>query len=104
MLDTGGWFGATADIPAFLSRLRSGSRLSWTAIYVQSGIRSLRVATTWLPHLAADRWRFRLSGTTPYVYLLRQDVIRASLFKTAASASSTALRQNPAPTAVSKGC
>jgi uncharacterized membrane protein YkgB len=38
------------------------------------------------------------------VYLLRQDVIRASLFKTAASASSTAVRQDANPTGAVAGC
>jgi len=38
------------------------------------------------------------------VYLLRQDVIRTSLFKTAASASSTTLRQDASPTRVVAGC
>ena len=38
------------------------------------------------------------------VYLLRQDVIRASLFKTAASVSDTAPQRNPSPTGVTEGC
>jgi len=38
------------------------------------------------------------------VYLLRQDVIRASLAKTTSSDSSAALRQEPAPTGVMEGC
>jgi uncharacterized membrane protein YkgB len=38
------------------------------------------------------------------VYLLRQDVIRASLFGTAASDSSTAARQGASPTGVVAGC
>jgi hypothetical protein len=38
------------------------------------------------------------------IYLLRQDVIRASLFKTAASDSSTTVQQNTSPTGVVAGC
>ena len=38
------------------------------------------------------------------VYLLRQDVIRASLFKTAASVSSTTVRQDASPTGAVAGC
>src|SRR6201984_593018 len=38
------------------------------------------------------------------VYLLRQDVIRASLAKTTSSDSSAALRQEPSPTGVMEGC
>ena len=38
------------------------------------------------------------------VYLLRQDIIRTSLFKTAASDSSTAIRQDASPTGVVAGC
>jgi uncharacterized membrane protein YkgB len=38
------------------------------------------------------------------VYLLRQDVIRASLFRTAASDSSTAARQGASPMGVVAGC
>src|SRR5882762_969568 len=38
------------------------------------------------------------------VYLLRQDVIRASLFKTAASDSGTTVRQDASPTGAVAGC
>jgi uncharacterized membrane protein YkgB len=38
------------------------------------------------------------------VYLLRQDVIRASLFKTAASDSRTTVRQDASPTGAVAGC
>ncbi len=38
------------------------------------------------------------------VYLLRQDVIRASLFRTAASGSSTTARQGASPMGVVAGC
>ena len=38
------------------------------------------------------------------VYLLRQDVIRVSLFSTAASDSSTAIRQDASPAGVAAGC
>jgi hypothetical protein len=38
------------------------------------------------------------------VYLLRQDVIRASLFKTAASDASTTVRQDASPTGVVARC
>jgi hypothetical protein len=38
------------------------------------------------------------------VYLLRQDVIRASLFKTAASDSRTTVRQDASPAGAVAGC
>ena len=38
------------------------------------------------------------------VYLLRQDVIRASLFQTAASDVSTRVRQDASPTEAVAGC
>jgi uncharacterized membrane protein YkgB len=38
------------------------------------------------------------------VYLLRQDVIRASLAKTTSFAATAALRQDPSPTGVMEGC
>jgi hypothetical protein len=38
------------------------------------------------------------------VYLLRQDVIRASLLKTAASNSTTTIRQDASPTGAVAGC
>src|SRR5258708_2793277 len=38
-----GRFGTATDIPPLLSRVRGGSRLSWAAIHVQSGIRSAGV-------------------------------------------------------------
>ena len=108
---------ASSEAPAVVAELRQYDMNCGSP----SAARSPIIATTTIIPFMPDGWAASAGGFPAMtekvaflikdlvlfavsVYLLRQDVIRASLLKTAASDSSTTVRHDAGPTGAIAGC